>query len=246
MSPEVVVGEVERLIRDYGIRYLWFQDDDFFQNKARTIKICEMLLERNLRIQWATSARADSVNDEVLGLASRAGCKRIAFGFESGSQRIIDILDKHTKVETNLKAVALCNKHKIGVFGLFMVGNPTETMEDIRATWDFIKKIDLDSVAINITTPFPGTILWKMCQEAGYIGRDIDYGNFYFVYASLQVPGTFTPREVEHIKRTLLLKIYLRHHKIRKRFILKYLRHPLLMSEKMLDYLPFLRRTATA
>ena len=125
-----------------------------------------------------------------------------------------------------------------------MVGNPTETMEDIRLTWDFMKKAKLDSVSISVLTPFPGQ-LWKQCEERGYIKPNIDFSTFYFTYGTVQIPDTFAPHTVENIKRKLLIKTYLYNPKIRGRFMRRVIKHPLLMFDKILEYMPFMRRKAT-
>ena len=243
-DPETVVGEIKALIRDYGVHYIWFLDDDFFQVKQRVRRICEVIIKDKIEVYWATSSRPDSVDDETLSLAYRAGCRRIAFGFESGSQRILDVLGKRSNVQENIAVVSLCNKHRIEVGGLFMIGNPTETSEDIGLTWKFIKNTKMDSISVSVTTPFPGTKLWQMCEERGYIASDIDFSGFYYTQAPIQIPDTFSPREVEALKRRLIYKIYLLQPKIRGRFFLKFLRHPGLILEKSLEYLPFFKRPA--
>ncbi|MEW6074792.1 MAG: radical SAM protein [Candidatus Omnitrophota bacterium] len=240
LSPEAIISEIEELMREHGVRYFLFLDDDFFQIKSRVVKFCELLLGGNIKINWATAARADSLDDEVLRISSRAGCRRLSFGFESGSQRILDVLNKKTSVEKNFIAAKLCNKYNIGVLGLFMIGNPTETKADIQLTWKFIKSTPLDSVAISTTTPFPGTQLWKWCQDKGYIHQDLDFSDFYFTFAPIQMPETFTPAEILRIKRRLIAKIYLFLPKIRMKFIINFLRNPLVMFQRISNYVPFM------
>jgi anaerobic magnesium-protoporphyrin IX monomethyl ester cyclase len=243
-SPELMVQEAESLIARYGVHYIWFLDDDFFQNKARAAMFCELVIKKGLEIYWATSARPDSVDEELLSLAYRAGCRRISFGFESGSQRILDVLGKRSSVEENIAVANLCNKYKIEVCALIMIGNPTETQRDLDMTWKFIRSAKIDSIAINVTTPFPGTRLWKICEEKGYLPDHIDFASFYFTQAPIRVSEHFTTGQIESIKRRLLLSAYLLHPKIRSRFVIKCFRHPFLMFEKIADYFPFMKKGA--
>jgi anaerobic magnesium-protoporphyrin IX monomethyl ester cyclase len=238
LSAELIIEEVEKLIKEYGIRYIWFLDDDFFIKKDRVAKFCQMAIDRKLNFYWATSTRPDSVNDDILSLAAKAGCKRLAFGFESGSQRILEVLNKRSNVEENLKVTRLCRKHKIDVLGLMMVGNPTETREDIALTRKFIRKAKLDSIAISVTTPFPGTQLWKWCEKENLIPGNMDFSSFYYTNAPIRMPGTFSPEKVESIKRSLIIETYLSNSRIRRRFFEKLLQNPAAMFEKVAEFIP--------
>lgn len=245
MAPERIVEEVERMTKKFDIHHVWFLDDDFFLRKERAFTFSRALIAKGLKINWATSARPDSVDDEMLSLASAAGCRRLAFGFESGSQRILDVLNKKSDVEKNLKAAQVCHKYNIDVLGLIMVGNPTETAEDIALTRKFIRKAGLDSIAISVTTPFPGTELWKWCEREGSIPADIEFSSFYYTKAPIQMPATFSPRQVESIKRKLLIESYLLNPRIRRRFVKKFLRNPLAMLEKVSELVPGVKKKAS-
>ena len=94
VSPEVIIEELERLIRDYRAHYVWFLDDNFFWKRNSALRFCELVIQKKLPVYWATSTRPDSIDDELLALAARSGCKRLAFGFESGSQRVLNVLNK--------------------------------------------------------------------------------------------------------------------------------------------------------
>lgn len=103
---------------------------------------------------WGANARVDNVSLDLFKLAKESGCRQITFGFESASQRILDILNKGTTVEQNKRAIELCKSVGIIPQGTFMIGNPTETLEDIQATQQFIEEHDVVA-GICITTPFP-------------------------------------------------------------------------------------------
>ncbi|MBP7088154.1 MAG: B12-binding domain-containing radical SAM protein [Candidatus Omnitrophica bacterium] len=242
LSPEAMIQEVEQLIVNYNIKFIVFNDDNFFIDRKRAIRFCELILKKNFSITWATPTRPDSVDEEVLAIASQAGCKTLAFGFESGSQRILDVLNKKLSVQKNLDVIKLCRKYHIRTVGLFMVGNPTETKEDIRLTWNFIKKAKLDMIRIGPLTALPGTQLWDWCKKEGYIPEKIDFSNLYPNHASIQIPSTFLPRQIEIIKTKLIIKSYLLNGVWFKKVILSILRHPIHMVRLIFDEINFTKK----
>lgn len=177
-SAERVIDEIKFLIKNYKIKALFFIDDNLFANKPRLEKICKLMEKNHIDIVWGCNSRVDNINPELLNKVKKVGCVAISFGFESGSQRILDILNKGTTVEQNRKAIKMCKDAGISVMGSFMIGNPTETIEDIRATQNFIKENDIDFAGICFTTPFPGTKLWEWCKQRNLIPKNLDWSKF--------------------------------------------------------------------
>jgi len=195
-SPERVISEIKHLIDVYDVGAIFFIEDNLFVNKPRLRKICKMMIENKFDIIWGGNARVDNIDLETLRITREAGCRQITFGFESGSQRILNVLNKRTTVEQNRRAIELCKKADILVNGTFMIGNPTETIEDVRATQQFIKENEIDSVGICITTPFPGTELWKWCEERGLIDDSFSWADFTFEKVAIPVCEAIPPEEV--------------------------------------------------
>lgn len=195
-GAERVISEIKQLIEVYGIQALFFIEDNLFVNKPRLKKIYELMRKNNFDIIWGGNARVDSIDIETLKMVKEAGCRQITFGFESGSQRILDVLNKKTTVEQNRKAIKLCNEVGIIPQGTVMIGNPTETVEDIKATQQFIKESDIESVGVCITTPYPGTELWKWCEEHELIPQSLNWCDF--TYHKLPIPAcdTIPPEEI--------------------------------------------------
>lgn len=199
-SPERAVLEIKHLIEKYNIQGLFFFDDDFFTSKTRLKKICQLMLENKFNIVWSCQARVDSIDLETLKLAKEAGCRQVGFGFESGSQRILNILKKDTTtVEQNKRAIKLCQEAGIIPWGTVMIGNPTETIEDIRMTQQFIKESRIDSIGVHVTTPFPGTDLWKWSEEKGLIPNSLDWSHFTTGELILPACDTISPKEIERL-----------------------------------------------
>jgi radical SAM superfamily enzyme YgiQ (UPF0313 family) len=196
-SAERVVSEIESLIKNYNIGALFFIEDNFFASPQRVKKICNLLKEKKINIIWAANARVDNINREILLEVKSAGCREVMFGFESGSQRILDILNKKTKVEQNREAIDLCNQAGLIPAGAVMIGNPTETLEDIRATQRFLKETNIKNAGVSITTPFPGTELWNWCKARNLIPSSLNWADFTFSKVVIPVCENFSPQEIQ-------------------------------------------------
>ena len=147
-------------------------------NKPRLKEICHMMIEEKLDVAWGCNASSHYINLETAQMIREAGCREVVFGWESGSQRILDVLNKRTTVEQNREATKICKQAGLVVTGTVMIGNPTETTEDIRLTQQFIKENDIDMHGVSITTPYPGTKLWDWCNEQGLIPKSFSWSDF--------------------------------------------------------------------
>lgn len=176
-SANYVVSELKELVDTYKVKYLYFTDDTFILNKKRVRNLCEAIINVGLsnKIQWEVQARAELVewNDmELFKLMKDAGCIQVDYGFESGCDRVLRLIKKQrSSVAQNQLAIDVTNKAGLHVMGTFIVGTPTETLEELEMTKEFIlKNIDrLDSFQTFIATPFPGTELYKICSEKGIV-----------------------------------------------------------------------------
>lgn len=202
-SPERVLADVKHLVERYKADAVFFMDDDFFANKKWLRKICELFIGEGLNKQiiWGCQATANHVDEESLMFAKDAGCYQVGFGFESGSQRILDILKKErTTVEENADAAKLCKDAGIHSWATFMIGNPTETMEDIQTTFDFIRNNHIDGVGIHVTTAFPGTDLWNWCKKRNLIPEKLDWSIFDTGHVTIPACDTIPPDVIERLR----------------------------------------------
>jgi len=138
------------------------------QNRRWFMDLCAEL--KNVRIEWGALARVDTISAEVVRTMKDAGCVVIQFGFESGSQRILDLLRKRAKVEDALAAAKLCRDHDLLIFANYMMGIPTETEEDLKATYELMREINPEIHAGSYLSPIPGSDIYDYCRENGLIG----------------------------------------------------------------------------
>jgi len=181
-SAKRVVDEIEFLIKNYNIEALFFIEDNFFVNKERVQDVCNLMIERGIKIKWGGNARVDNLDEETLKLAKKAGCIQVTFGWESGSQKMLDIYNKKTTVKQNEDSIKICNNVGLLANGTVMIGGPGETIEDMQMTLDFmINNHITGGVGVCATTPFPGTKMWEDLEKEGKIYPSyINYREFNF------------------------------------------------------------------
>ena len=161
-SPERVVEEIAYHKEKFGIKEFAFYDDVFTLNKKRAYAIADEIIKRGLKIHWTCETRVNLVDKELLQHIKQAGCYSIAYGIESGSQEILNILDKDITMEQVEEAVRLSREVGLQTIGYFMIGSPGESPETIRQTIQFAKKLKLDFAQFAVTTPLPRTKLYNL------------------------------------------------------------------------------------
>lgn len=163
---------LEEIIEKYNIKEFTIGDENFTTFKTRAIEICKFLKEKyDKKVNFFVFSRADFVNDEILQALKKAGCSGLQFGSESGSQRVLDFLNKKISVEVQGKAFELCRKNKIFSDASFMIGIPTETVEEVNMTEKFIKKSKPDIADVKIFNPMPGSLIFDDLVKQGLIKK---------------------------------------------------------------------------
>ena len=158
-NPINVVDEIEECYRKFNVREIDFFDATFFINKKRSITICEEILKRGIKIEWSCRSRADVVDDDILRMASQAGCRKIYYGIESVADEVLKNVNKKVDTGQIIRAINLAHKHGINTLGFFMVGNPSDNRDSILSSIKFAKKIKLDFIQVCRTIAKPNTEL---------------------------------------------------------------------------------------
>lgn len=225
-SPEHVLGEVEECRDRFGYLHFTIEDDTFAYGTRRLEMICEGL--GRLGVTWDCDCRVDVVSPEKLALMARNGCKKISYGVESGSPRIMKLNQKGITVEQVRNAFAWTKKAGIICQANFIVGShPDETMEDIRMSENLMREISPDLLFIAPIIPFPGTRLHAMLEEKGYLG-DENWAHYDCIHGNPTWRlNHFTGKELVKIQRRIFLRYY-----TRPRYLLK-------LSRRMLTFKGF-------
>jgi len=168
-SPERVIDEIGRLVKDFKVKEILFFDDNFLVNKRWVMAFCGLLERSGIDITWSALGRVDTVDQEMLKRVASVGCWSIYYGLESGVQRLLDIIEKGITVEGIRRAVKWTHEAGMETRGSFMLAIPGETPADAMATIDFAVSLDLDYAQFNATFPDPGTKIYDLALSQGKI-----------------------------------------------------------------------------
>jgi anaerobic magnesium-protoporphyrin IX monomethyl ester cyclase len=174
-SPQRVIGEIEDLMSRFGTKGIYFINDNFTLRKEKTKELCNLMIEKKLNLEWVCDTRIDLVDDELLSLMSKAGCKVIWFGVESGSEKVLQRIGRNTKPEQVETAFKLCKKYGIKTACSFMLGLPDETLADMEISLKFAKKLDPDYCMFNIFIAYPDSKLYNEMLQSGKYTKLDDY-----------------------------------------------------------------------
>ncbi len=156
-----VVDEMEEC-QKLGIKEILIYDDTFAVKKERVMEICSEIQKRKLKIAWDVRTRVDTVDESMLKAMKQAGCQRIHYGIEAGTEKILKVLRKGISLSQAQKVLKQTKKIGIQTLVYFMIGSPTETKQDILKTIKLAKKINPDYAHFAILTPYPGTDLYYL------------------------------------------------------------------------------------
>jgi radical SAM superfamily enzyme YgiQ (UPF0313 family) len=176
-SPENVVDEIEGLIKQYGIKVIFFFDDTFNVNTKRVEKICDLIIERELDIYWKCDVRIDLIDKPLLTKMKQAGLFHLSFGLEAASERVRNqIIEKKVDVEDFHNLVQWCQELEIIPNVFFIYSHPTETWEEAQETINIIEQYgDGIEASIAILHIYPGTPLEKTARENGVLPQDFTW-----------------------------------------------------------------------
>ena len=164
-NPVKVVDEVEWLLTEYTPDIAWVSDDVFTINHEWIRKYAAEMRRRKLHIPFECISRADRLNEEMLDLLAELGCFRIWIGSESGSQRLLDAMDRGVKVEQVQRAIEMSRARKIQSGMFLMWGYEGEEMEDIEATIRHVSKSKPDIFFTTVSYPIKGTPYYHQVQS---------------------------------------------------------------------------------
>ena len=167
-SPGRAVDEIKHCVEEFGVKEISFWDDTMSYNKKWMREFCELLIDAQLDVIWSCYAAVNTVNQEILSLMKRAGCWNIFYGFETGVTELLKNIDGHKKNRSfeKMKEVSKWTKDAgIEIRGSFMLGLPGETRALAEETIEKAIELDPEYAQFSITTPYPGTRLYKEIKD---------------------------------------------------------------------------------
>ena len=160
-SPENVAAEMKWLKETFVPDHIWFADDILGLKPSWTEKFAELLREADTVIPFKCLQRADLVDEKTAAALAKAGCKTVWIGAESGSQKILDAMEKGDKVEDIYRAAKLLRENGIEVGFFLQFGYPGETWKDVQKTLKMVRECAPDDIGISVSYPLPGTKFYE-------------------------------------------------------------------------------------
>lgn len=154
-SPSNILDEIEQLIREWDIGFLKFSDDTFTVNKHRVTDFCKLKIERGIKIPYGANAHVNTLDEELLKHLAESGCQELWYGVESGSPRILEDMRKNTDIGRIKTVFKLTKEYGIKTRAYFLLGIPSETVEDIAMTENLCDELQPDIVGFTLLSPFP-------------------------------------------------------------------------------------------
>lgn len=160
-SAEDVVNELA-IISALGFNAVYFLDDNFAFDKKRVKEICEGIIKKNInkRLKWAAQCTAQSLDRDVIELMKEAGCSTVCMGIESGDNRILRKLNKNVTKERIREIVNILNEKNVWLVAFFIIGNPTETRQEMLDSLNFCKELLPDMLQLHFFTTYPDSSLY--------------------------------------------------------------------------------------
>lgn len=211
-DPSFIEDEVSRMVREHHFNHVVIADDTFTLLPERAAAISEILGRSGIN-SWNCDTRVNSVSLELLKTMKRCGCEKVAFGVESGSQRMLDLIGKKITVDQVRNAVHWAKQAGIKhIEGNFIIGcDPSETAEDLEETRKLITSLPWTFVSVAVIVPYPGTPVREQMLASGLIDAEAGWED-YVIFGKR--PGWrtehFSADELLQHQRSLTRSFYLR------------------------------------
>ena len=175
-SPELIMQELWQL-KKLGINNIHMYSDLFTVSREQVVDLCQRMIAEDIQIKWMCNSRVDFVDQEMLGLMGKSGCRMISWGIESGNEQILKHARKGAYPDKAEQALRWAKQAGIMNWGYFIIGLPGETEETIRQTIDFAKKLPLDIALFHVAAPYPGTPFFFEVVKEGWFRKGTRWEN---------------------------------------------------------------------
>jgi radical SAM superfamily enzyme YgiQ (UPF0313 family) len=217
-SPENVVAEFRHLIKDLGAEEIGILDDSANISRKRLYRISELLIQEGLTtVPWImiNGIRANLADKELLSIMKKAGCKRTAFGVETGNEGILKSIDKRVTHEQIRQAFKNAKEVGLETVGFFIIGLPGDTDETMEQTIRFACELDPLVANFSMMTPYPGTKAYEQILQGGGRMLVTDWEDYVFFEGKARYEWGPTTAEAQERKwREAYRRFYLRPHRV--------------------------------
>lgn len=172
-SVPFVVDAIEKALEKLPVRMIQIKDDTFTANKKRALQICEEIRRRKLQFLWSCDTRVDVLDEELVLEMRRAGCQRLSLGVESGSDQVLENIDKKITSDEIIAAANMAKAVGIQVRFFMMLGNRGETVETFHETLEFLDRALPHQYVFSCLSVYPGTRDFQAAVEAGWLSSDV-------------------------------------------------------------------------
>jgi len=202
---------MELLHKKHGIQEFHFEDDNFTANKPHALSICREIRRRKLNIVWAcpNGVRINCLDQELLEEMKASGCYLLAFGIESGSQRILNRANKNLKLSLVPKIIKMAKKIGIQTWGFFIIGLPGETANSAEKTIKFARELPLDRAQFCKFVPLPGTKVFEDWLSNRKL-KDLPWENFSFFGDSIYSTKSLSNIQLSYFQKKAFRAFYFR------------------------------------
>jgi anaerobic magnesium-protoporphyrin IX monomethyl ester cyclase len=196
-----ILGEIEETMT-YGYRHLVFGDDNAAIRPGRLKELLQSIIP--LGISFRLNQDARRVDEEILSLAKKAGCKEISFGIESGSQKMLDVMNKRTTVERSKSAILKVREQGLKVKAYFMVNFPGETEQTVEETLRFVEDTQPDKWLLSSFAPLPGSDTFQSPEKYGITWMSSNWEDYYLVGKGGSFQPCFETEELTRERQVIL------------------------------------------
>lgn len=230
-SPQVIADEIRELVENFGVRHIRFFDDVFNISLKQVKALGEVLRAEGLTkgVIYSAWARANTLDEPMIEALESMNVHSLAFGFESGSQRILSRLKTNTTIDDNLRAMDLCEAAGIVPAATFIIGYPGEALNDLEATYAFLQEHGhrLGDIEVNPLVPMPGTEIWEWACKQGYVSNDMTNWGVLREQAHL---ATFNPAEYIYMNEAMPYEMFQTYVKKFERLLADFQNRPLVQN----------------
>lgn len=208
-SPERTLREIQYLINKFKVKEIMFKDSEFTLNQDRIEKLCDLIIKEKIKIRWSCNGRVGRVTLPMLKKMRKSGCRLTQYGVESGDQRVLDTLKKQITIQQVKETFRISRKAGLKTVANFMIGNPGESKESIEKTIRLVKEIKADYGNFGFIIPFPGTELYNLASQNGWLLENFDPLNIKIDDCVMNATSMSTP-ELKQMRKKVFRSFYLR------------------------------------